>query len=227
MPRCPGQDQRFWKPDDIFETQCPHCDAAIEFWKDEPSLKCPECKKLVVNPKLDLGCAEWCQHAEQCLGAITDAEDILCKRLIAEMKKLFGRDDQKIDRSLRVFQNARQIQASEGGDGRLVAGAAILYGAATAQQDKDLSAVVDILFRCGVDSETAARIPEIITACHDQALHDAPESKILWDAVHLEEFTAGTSGSNPEHMADVIHQAFKTEKGRELARDKLGLGHAP
>jgi len=73
MARCPGQDPRFWKPGDIFDIRCPHCGTAVEFWKDEPCVKCPQCHGRVVNPKLDLGCAEWCQYAEQCLRAARDA----------------------------------------------------------------------------------------------------------------------------------------------------------
>ena len=68
MVRCPGQDQRFWKPDDIFEAQCPGCGDTIEFFKDEPKLKCRKCKRTVLNPKINLGCAGWCKYAEQCLG---------------------------------------------------------------------------------------------------------------------------------------------------------------
>ena len=30
QPRCPGQDQRYWKPDDIFNVTCPFCAAQIE-----------------------------------------------------------------------------------------------------------------------------------------------------------------------------------------------------
>ena len=70
MVRCPGQDQRFWKPEDIFEAKCPGCSEPIEFFKDEPKLKCRKCGQLVLNPKIDLGCAEWCQYAEQCLGIV-------------------------------------------------------------------------------------------------------------------------------------------------------------
>ena len=33
--QCPGQDMRFWKPEDIFEAPCPHCGARMEFWKDD------------------------------------------------------------------------------------------------------------------------------------------------------------------------------------------------
>jgi len=72
MFRCPGQDQRFWKPDDIFEMRCPDCGQSVEFFKDEPKLKCRNCGRSVVNPKIDLGCAEWCQYAKQCTGVFTE-----------------------------------------------------------------------------------------------------------------------------------------------------------
>ncbi|GAF92556.1 unnamed protein product [marine sediment metagenome] len=75
MFRCPGQDQRFWKPEDIFEVQCTGCGGAVEFFKDEPKLKCHKCGQMVVNPKIDLGCAEWCQYAEQCLGITKKSDD--------------------------------------------------------------------------------------------------------------------------------------------------------
>jgi hypothetical protein len=65
--RCPGQDVRFWKPEDIFTVPCPHCRAEIEFWKDEPVRLCAACRKEVRNPKVDQGCAEWCKHGPECL----------------------------------------------------------------------------------------------------------------------------------------------------------------
>jgi len=68
MLRCPGQDQRFWKPDDIFEVACPGCGCSVEFFKDEPQMKCRRCGRRVLNPRIDFGCAEWCKHGEHCLG---------------------------------------------------------------------------------------------------------------------------------------------------------------
>ena len=65
--RCPGQDMRYWKPEDIFTAPCPFCQGEIEFWKDEPLRVCPSCRKEVRNPKQDFGCADWCKHAEECL----------------------------------------------------------------------------------------------------------------------------------------------------------------
>ena len=64
--RCPGQDLRYWKPEDIFDVPCPFCGTEIEFWKDEPALFCPKCKKEIRNPKIDTSCAEWCKYTDEC-----------------------------------------------------------------------------------------------------------------------------------------------------------------
>jgi hypothetical protein len=61
---------RFWKPEDIFTMACPFCQAEIEFWKDEPVRFCRSCQKEVKNPKMDLGCAEWCKHSSDCLDSL-------------------------------------------------------------------------------------------------------------------------------------------------------------
>ncbi|MEK7448787.1 MAG: hypothetical protein AAB019_04800 [Planctomycetota bacterium] len=66
--KCPGQDIQFWKPDDIYEVDCPNCRAKVEFWKNEPYRRCKKCGHNFRNPKLDLGCAEWCEYAKYCLG---------------------------------------------------------------------------------------------------------------------------------------------------------------
>ena len=70
---CPGQDMRFWKPEDIFTVPCPFCRGEIEFWKDEPVRPCPNCRKEVRNPKLDAGCAQWCGHASECVEPASEA----------------------------------------------------------------------------------------------------------------------------------------------------------
>ena len=73
--RCPGQDMRYWKPEDIFTMACPHCRADIEFWKDEPVRLCAGCHKEVRNPRIDQGCAEWCKHGPECLGPVAESPE--------------------------------------------------------------------------------------------------------------------------------------------------------
>ena len=50
--KCPGQDTRFWKPDDIFVAECPKCGhRTAYFWLvqtragDEPETKFLRCEK--------------------------------------------------------------------------------------------------------------------------------------------------------------------------------------
>jgi ribosomal protein S27E len=64
--KCPGQDTRYWKKGDIFEVRCPRCGREVEFFKDDVRRRC-FCGRTIVNPRLDLACAEWCQHAEKCV----------------------------------------------------------------------------------------------------------------------------------------------------------------
>lgn len=64
--KCPGQDSRYWKPEDIFQVACPACGGAIEFFKDDARLACPTCKTPVDNPRVATGCALWCGRVREC-----------------------------------------------------------------------------------------------------------------------------------------------------------------
>ena len=66
MTKCPGTDIRNWTHEDIFEIQCPNCDNAIEFFKDDPKRLCVECNFMVINPRVKIDCLFWCRHAQKC-----------------------------------------------------------------------------------------------------------------------------------------------------------------
>ena len=68
--KCPGQDNRNWKPEDVFEVPCPACGASIEFFKIDTSRRCHRCGYRFKNPRLDLGCAQWCPAARECLASL-------------------------------------------------------------------------------------------------------------------------------------------------------------
>jgi hypothetical protein len=67
--KCPGQDTRNWKPEDIFDVPCPMCSELVEFFKDDSHRRCHSCGFRFKNPRLDLGCAEACPHGDACLTA--------------------------------------------------------------------------------------------------------------------------------------------------------------
>ena len=77
MDRCPGQDLRYLKPEDVYIIRCPHCKGEVEFFKDEPTQRCPKCKEKVSNPKIDMGCAKWCAFAEECLGVTPESPGVV------------------------------------------------------------------------------------------------------------------------------------------------------
>jgi len=74
--KCPGQDTRYWKPDDIFEVPCPVCKNPIEFFKNDGLRKCKKCGSLIKNPKIPQDCAQWCPHAKDCIGISPEQKDV-------------------------------------------------------------------------------------------------------------------------------------------------------
>ncbi len=70
MMQCPGQDRRYWTKEDVFEASCPACQALVEFFRTDTTRRCPVCGFRFKNPRLNLGCVEWCAYGERCLAAL-------------------------------------------------------------------------------------------------------------------------------------------------------------
>ena len=231
MVRCPGQDQRFWKPGDIFEVKCPGCGGAVEFFKDEPKLKCPKCGQMVVNPKIDLGCVEWCQYAEQCLGvSVVKNLRIIRDKLIDEMKKVFAGDQKQIEHVLAVLNYAEQIHAAEGGDPLIVRAAAILhdigiheaerkYGSSAGkyQEIEGPSIARGRLAKFDLDEAIVEHVCKIIANHHSAKDIDMLEFRILWDADWLVNIPTDFPNANKEKLQQIIDKTFKTQKARRIA----------
>ena len=231
MVRCPGQDQRFWKPEDIFDVRCPGCGQIVEFFKDEPKLKCRGCGRSVDNPKIDLGCAEWCQYAEQCLGVSPgEPVNVIRDRLIDEMKEVFAKDQKRIEHALNVLKYAEQIQAAEGGDPLVVKAAAILHDIGILQAESEYGSSIgryqellgppiaeEILKRCVLEPETIEHICKIIANHHSAKDIDTPEFRIIWDADRLVNIQVDFANASEEKLQEIIDKTFKTCKGRQIA----------
>lgn len=231
MVKCPGQDQRFWKPGDIFEVTCPACGVPIEFFKDEPKLKCRKCGRVVVNPKIDLGCAQWCQYAQQCV-AVSAAKEasFLRDRLIIEMKKLFAADQKRIEHALCVLDFAEQIQSNEGGDPLVVKAAALLHDIGIHQAERKYGSAAgkyqeiegppiaeEILKKHGVAVEPIEHICRIIANHHSARDIDTLEFRIVWDADWLVNFPEVYENKPQRKLQRIIEKTFRTQKGREMA----------
>jgi len=237
MVRCPGQDQRFWKPEDIFEVQCSGCGRAIEFFKDEPKLKCRGCGQIVVNPKIDLGCAEWCQYAEQCLGVSTiNSLRVIRDKLVYEMEKYFAADKKRIEHATAVLNYAEQIQAVEGGDPLIVRAAAILHdiGIREAERKHGSSAgkyqeiegppiAEEILNKYDISPDVIEHVCKIIANHHSAKEIDTTEFCVIWDADWLVNIPVDFPDASDEDLRVIIEKRFKTREGRRIA-EELFLG---
>ena len=233
MVRCPGQDQRFWKPGDIFEVKCPGCGRPVEFFKDEPKLKCRKCGKLVTNPRIDLGCAEWCQYAEQCVGTpATRQVNIMSNRLIEEMKNVFGADQKRIEHALGVLDYAERIYKVEGGDPLIVKAAAVLHdigikeaerkhgsSAAKYQEIKGPPIGRNILSQYDFLPDDIEHICRIIGSHHSAKDIDTIEFAIVWDADRLVNIPVEFPDLEREKLKKLIERVFKTETGRQIAKE--------
>lgn len=239
--KCPGQDTQYWKPGAIYEAKCPECGEEVEFFKDDPSRKCPKCGHRFLNPALDFGCAAYCQYAEQCLGnlppeLIAQKQDLMKDRVAIEMKKYFGKDFKRIGHAMKVARYAEQIGKKEGANMAVVLISAYLhdigikeaerkYGSSDAKyQEKEGPPVArEILTGLGADESLIEEVCDIIAHHHHPRENETLNFKCLYDAdaiVNLEE-KQEVNPSNPEALERVINKIFLTKTGKELAKEVL------
>ena len=235
---CPGQDTRFWKPGDVFEAACGKCGYAVEFFKDDAARRCTKCGQRIQNPKLSLGCAQWCEHAQECLGfdpqamPVVNTEEItLADRLIEAMKAEFGDDQKRITHALQVFEHAQVILNQEKkGDPKVVFAAALLHdiGIQEAERKHGSSAgkyqeiegppiARRIMERLGLDEPTIEHVCQIVGHHHSDLVIDTPEFRIIWDADWLVNLAEEAEGWDADRLTGAIERIFRTQAGREKA----------
>ena len=232
---------RFWKPGDIYETQCPKCGANVEFFKDEVKRRC-RCGHEIVNSKLDLGCAQWCPYAEQCLGAVPDEvkarqkaeeKNLLRERIALEMKKYFGTDFKRMNHALKVARNAEQILKSEGGNPLVVLGAAYLHDIGIHEAEKkhgsssghfqEMEGPViakEILGKLAVEQEIAGRsvissVIIILPGIMNPSTFRSSLKQTGWSILKRKDYRR-----IGEKVQKIIEKAFKTVTGKRLAEER-------
>lgn len=241
---CPGQSRQFWKPDDIFDVVCPHCDNTLEFFKDDLRRRCRTCGNTIENPRLDMGCAMWCAHADKCFSAGREEDPLaqtvrLKARLIAEMKHTFDTDDRRIAHALKVLSYAEQIMESENGyDALVVAAAAVLHDIGIPEAERlhgSASPVLQmrvgppiarrIMQSLGIDTGIVEQVAEIIANHHIPDAIDSMNFFILIDADCIVNIQEGDIV--PREFSDAFfHKHFATDTGRAIAKKLFAPHHA-
>ncbi len=239
--QCPGQDSRFWGLDAIFETTCPQCGKEVEFFKDEPFRTCKGCGFKIVNPKMDFGCASYCQFAEQCVGdlpaeVLAQRKDLFKDRVAVEMKRYFQYDFKRIGHATKVARYAERIVRQEGGDPAVALSAAYLhdigikeaerkYGDPDVHHHEEEGPPIarQILGRLKAPETLIDEVSAIISHHQHPGREENANFKVVYDAdliVNLEERQKEAPVEEGD-LAASIDREFLTAGGRALARKVL------
>ncbi len=234
--KCPGQDTRYWKPGDIFEADCPHCGRAVEFFKDEATRKCRACRQVVVNPKMDFGCATYCKYAAECLGELSPEllakrEDLLKDRVALETKRELGNDFQRVAHAVKVARYAEEIAKEEKAEQAVVLSASYLHvlheGRGTeAPRTGSGKEPREILEGLGARPELVEKVLDIVNAFRNGRVADSVAGRVFSDA-HLlaaldEEKAAGRGEIDGQSQRQLFSEAARKAASRLLSRKAAG-----
>lgn len=155
--------------------------------------------------------------------------------LVPEMEKVFADMPGMIQHTHTVLGHATDIHEHEGGDRTIVRASAILHdiGIPRAREVHGSSAgrfqeiegppiAKAILTEHGFSEEQIDHICGIVANHHSDAdprIVNTLEFKILWDADWLVNFPRRHQDASREEKASAIEEIFKTERGRQLARE--------
>lgn len=239
--KCPGQDSRYWKAEAIFDSKCPSCGHNVEFFKDDTARKCGNCGKRLANPRMDFGCASYCEFAEQCLGTLppellAQKEDLLKDRIAIEMKRYFKGDFKRIGHASRVARYAERIGKKENGNMAVILASAYLhdigiteaekkYNSTAAKYQEELGPPIAkmILEKLGASEKLINEVCDIIGHHHHPRPEETVNFKVLYDAdliTNLEE-SSKEKPMEPEKLERIIKKSFLTESGRTQAQQVL------
>ena len=239
--KCPGQDSRYWKPGAIFESKCPECGHSVEFFKDDTTRKCPKCEHKFANPKMDFGCASYCQYAAECIGdlppeLLAQKEDLLKDRIAIEMKRYFKSDFKRIGHATRVARYAERIGKNERGNLAVILAAAYLHDIGIHESEKKYNSTAakyqeqegppiarSIMIKLGAKEELIEEVCDIIGHHHHPRSEETLNFKVLYDAdliTNLEE-KQKESSMDSDRISSIIDKSFLTDSGREEAKKVL------
>lgn len=240
--KCPGQDTQYWDKDAIFETVCPECGHFMEFFKDDVTRRCPGCKKKIINPRMDFGCASYCRFADQCLETLPEesaaqGEDRLKDRVALEMKKYFGPDFKRINHAAKVADFAEKIAKKEKANLPVVLCAAYLYDIGFKNVEEKYGSVTPenldmespkvarkLLEKSGAKKALIEGVVELVSQ-HSRKKEptDSDNLNVLHDADMLTHMTACEEKMDMEDRKFLakLDRLFITPSGKALAKQLL------
>ena len=217
--KCPGQDSQYWNKEAIYEVDCPNCGIAVEFYKDDTTRKCHGCGHRFVNPRMDFGCAAYCQFAEQCIGDLPEefvaGQDSLLKDKVAvEMKRHLKSDFRRIGHACRVARYVEQICKEEGGNIPVLLCTSYISEIAAALDTPGPDLARDILSRLKAKEPITEAVCELLNKKAQGVGQDSDEAFILQDAETLA--CLEESLKSAETVSPVAGTRLRTAIGQDI-----------
>jgi hypothetical protein len=213
----------------------------MEFFKDDTNRKCPGCGKRIVNPRMDFGCASYCQYADQCIGSLPEEfikqrEDLLKDRVAVAMKRHFKTDFRRIGHAMRVARHAEVIGRGEKANLAVVLCAAYLHDIGITEAERKYNSNAPkyqelegppiaraILEKLGAGAPLVEEVCDIVAHHHHPREEDTVNFKALYDAdliTNLEE-EGRDKPMDRDRMMTIIGKSFLTPTGRATAEAVL------
>lgn len=208
--QCPGQDNRYWAGKEVFNSPCLHCGHEIEFFKDDSHRTCPNCGHKVLNPKIDFGCASYCQHAEQCLGSmppeiLASQENLFKDRLTIAVKRRMISDDEGFNLAKKRAEYGEILCKQENGDMAVILTSALL---------SKIENPEEILTPLKAKEELVDQVTTLLNNREQPNEKNKPFWAIFHDACLLANIDSG-------NRTAVSFEEFQTSSGEEAAKKLL------
>lgn len=227
--KCPGQDTQFWDQNAIYEAPCPKCGALVEFFKDDTTRKC-RCGHRFVNPKMDFGCAAYCQFAEQCLGDLppelaAQKELLLKDRVAVAVKRYLQKDFKRIGRAARRAGHAERICLAEKGhpDAAVLMAAYLWELDARAQSDRALPVTRSLLAELKAPAALIEKVCDIIAGSGSKDPGIERLTVQAADRITDLEDRLKADGAEKISLQDYIDRELRTGSAQAYARELFSV----
>jgi hypothetical protein len=198
----------------------------VEFFKDDTTRKCNRCGHRFVNPKMDFGCAAYCQFAEQCLGdlppeLVAQKENLLKDRVAIAVKRHLKSDFKAIGRAARRARHAEPLCQAEKGNLAAVLIAAYLWDLDGSANSHDLPVARALMADLKAPAPLIDKVCAIISR-QGTANGNTADHRIVSDAAHLTDLEDDLKqNADRSRIEDQIQKLITTANGQSYARQVL------
>jgi hypothetical protein len=203
--QCPGQDNRYWKGEAVFDIPCPHCGNVLEFFKDDSQRTCKQCGHRVLNPKIDFGCASYCPYAEQCMGTLPSdlrakVGNLFKDRLTIAVRKDLLDKEHTYRLVTKRAEFGEKLSQEEGGNMAAIVAAALL-----SETDRPLALLTEL----ATEENLIKEVNQLLTLKAAMNDEEAKSAAIFHDACLL--------GDMSLHISADPTTPCRTETGKQEA----------